>query len=299
MTHTGLDLTFGTTYYFSAFAENGAGLYSDIISSNGQLLLIPTAPPVAYFNVYSTYVCETDSIQFENASTDAVTFDWAIPGAIPPTSTDVNPYFFFPVSGTYEVTLTATGPGGVDTYVQSLLVESYGLLTSTFSPSLTLTTLDDPFIVFSNSSTNANGYLWDFGDGYTSTDFEPWHEYTAVGIYNVMLIAINGTCPNDTSWQTVEVTESLSIIEEHDNEVRIFPNPVEDAFYIQLGNQWLEKEVRLDILDSRGRILYTRSFDQMQKQHTIEIDSRFESGIYLIRLKSDSLTHEQKILVKK
>lgn len=59
---------------------------------------------------------------------------------------------------------------------------------------------------FSNGSTGANTYFWDFGDGTTSTDYEPYHAYDSLGVYNVMLIASdsNSTCiPPDTSFLTI------------------------------------------------------------------------------------------------
>jgi gliding motility-associated-like protein len=44
-------------------------------------------------------------------------------------------------------------------------------------------------IDFFNESTDADSYLWDFGDGTTSTDFSPSHEYTQIGDYDVTLTA--------------------------------------------------------------------------------------------------------------
>ena len=44
-------------------------------------------------------------------------------------------------------------------------------------------------ITFSNKSENATSYLWDFGDGNTSTDKEPKHTYEQEGSYTVTLIA--------------------------------------------------------------------------------------------------------------
>ncbi|MBS4014065.1 MAG: hypothetical protein KGZ97_09985 [Bacteroidetes bacterium] len=40
VTHTGLTLTNGTTYYFSVRSENGAGLLSTVASSNGQTVVV-------------------------------------------------------------------------------------------------------------------------------------------------------------------------------------------------------------------------------------------------------------------
>lgn len=46
-------------------------------------------------------------------------------------------------------------------------------------------------IVFSNQSFDADSFLWDFGDGNISHDFEPIHYYAQSGNYNVFLKAID------------------------------------------------------------------------------------------------------------
>jgi len=46
-------------------------------------------------------------------------------------------------------------------------------------------------INFSNSSQNAASYLWDFGDGSTSSEMDPTHSYENYGSYTVMLTASN------------------------------------------------------------------------------------------------------------
>jgi len=47
-------------------------------------------------------------------------------------------------------------------------------------------------VIFTNLSTNAISYQWDFGDGNTSTDTNPTHTYTTNGTFTVTLVAING-----------------------------------------------------------------------------------------------------------
>lgn len=44
-------------------------------------------------------------------------------------------------------------------------------------------------VSFKNSSTGATDYLWQFGDGATSTVMSPDHAYTAVGTYTIKMIA--------------------------------------------------------------------------------------------------------------
>lgn len=67
----------------------------------------------------------------------------------------------------------------------------------------------DPFTVdFDNLSSDAEEYIWDFGDGSAnSTEFEPSHTYTEPGLFEVMLIVVDSATCNirDTSYLTIEV----------------------------------------------------------------------------------------------
>ncbi len=51
---------------------------------------------------------------------------------------------------------------------------------------------------FNNFSTGAISYVWDFGDGSTSTFANPTHQFAATGIYNVCLLATNVAGCTDT-----------------------------------------------------------------------------------------------------
>jgi gliding motility-associated-like protein len=48
-------------------------------------------------------------------------------------------------------------------------------------------------VFFDNNSQNANSFFWDFGDGNTSSAFEPIHAYTTPGTYDVLLVAYDST----------------------------------------------------------------------------------------------------------
>jgi peptidyl-prolyl cis-trans isomerase B (cyclophilin B) len=47
-------------------------------------------------------------------------------------------------------------------------------------------------IAFANNSQKATAYKWDFGDGVSSSEFAPKHEYKASGNYQVSLTALDG-----------------------------------------------------------------------------------------------------------
>jgi gliding motility-associated-like protein len=65
-----------------------------------------------------------------------------------------------------------------------------------------------PNLVFTNlSSSNSQTpvvYTWDFGDGQSSSDKDPVHEYDADGLYTITLITNGGTPCADTATQVVD-----------------------------------------------------------------------------------------------
>ena len=60
---------------------------------------------------------------------------------------------------------------------------------------------------FNNNSTGGNAYHWDFGDGTTSTDFEPAHTFADTGHYQIELIVMDttGCLDPDTAFLEIDV----------------------------------------------------------------------------------------------
>lgn len=54
-------------------------------------------------------------------------------------------------------------------------------------------------VTFTNASTNASGFVWDFGDGNTSTQESPSHTYSGDGYYEVTLTATNSAGDSQAS----------------------------------------------------------------------------------------------------
>ncbi len=65
-------------------------------------------------------------------------------------------------------------------------------------------------VTFQNLSTNSTSYLWNFGDGQTSTDVNPKHLYTMPGVYHVTLVAYNGSL-TDTASADITVSGVLAV----------------------------------------------------------------------------------------
>ncbi|MGB0880071.1 MAG: PKD domain-containing protein [Polaribacter sp.] len=60
---------------------------------------------------------------------------------------------------------------------------------------------------FSNQSSSATSYTWNFGDGNSSTNFEPTNTYSGEGTYTVTLTAKDNLGVESTSSETIEVVE--------------------------------------------------------------------------------------------
>jgi len=65
---------------------------------------------------------------------------------------------------------------------------------------------------FENLSQNANNYLWLFGDGNSSTEFEPTYTYSNPGTYEVILISDPGDQCADTSIQVFNLFDPVEPI---------------------------------------------------------------------------------------
>ena len=91
--------------------------------------------------------------------------------------------------GTYTIKLATTENGKTYYYEKTITLEQKPLPTADFEVNERLA-MNSP-IQFENLSENAVYFEWDFGDGNTSTERNPWHTYTQPNDYVVTLTAYN------------------------------------------------------------------------------------------------------------
>lgn len=114
--------------------------------------------------------------------------------------------------GEYSVTLTVNTDGGCTSNNTSepLSVDAYPSPVAVFTLSKTHLNLPQDLLMVDNLSTGANSYLWNFGDGGSSTLFEPQYLYNLVGIFQIELIAMNQYGCADSAY--AEVTTDADIV---------------------------------------------------------------------------------------
>ena len=114
--------------------------------------------------------------------------------------------------GCYDVTLTVTTSAGCESQATVLnYICTEGPPNANFSADPMVVTSNDPIVNFTNGSSGAVNYEWDFGDGNTSNEINPSHQYesTEEGLYTVQLIALSQYGCSDTAYAIIEVQEDL------------------------------------------------------------------------------------------
>jgi len=115
------------------------------------------------------------------------------------------------IYGSCTTELTATGNAF---YAVGVAPEEFpeGVLAA-FQANATLSNTVPFAVTFTNNSFNASDYLWDFGDGNTSTLQNPTHTYTDFGTYTVTLTADGGDCGIEEMTKTdyITIDEDIAI----------------------------------------------------------------------------------------
>jgi large repetitive protein len=105
-------------------------------------------------------------------------------------------------SGDYFVTVTNIYNCSATSQPTTIMVDPLPIAGFTSSETGSLT------YSFVNTSVNATSFVWDFGDGQTSTSVDPTNIYAAAGTYTVTLTATNG-CGSDTATAVITLTPIL------------------------------------------------------------------------------------------
>ncbi len=156
-------------------------------------------PPAADFSALPTAGPAPLLAQFTNLSSgdyDSCTWSFGDGGS---SNTCVNPSHEYATPGTYQVSLTVSGAGGVATKTKAGYIVVGAPVTAGFSGRPTGGTAPLQ-VTFTNLATgDYDSCLWDFGDSSSSTDCaNPQHVYTVAGSYTVSLM-ISGAGGSQTA----------------------------------------------------------------------------------------------------
>lgn len=162
-------------------------VFNNVITTNSNR-------PTAAFTQNTVNSCQPPvSIQFTNQSsggTAPLIYNWSFGDG--GTSTAISPLHIYNAQGNYNVSLTVTDVNGCQ---DVLALPNH--ITIANSVNVDFVAVDNTLcagqtVEFVNQSTlqQAQSWLWDFGDGNTSTAQNPTHVYASAGSYTVTLNAV-------------------------------------------------------------------------------------------------------------
>jgi hypothetical protein len=137
-------------------------------------------------------------------------------------------------------------------------------------------------VSFSNGSSNAGSFFWDFGNNSTSTAENPEFSFPFEGTYPVSLIASNG-CNQDTFTLDVIVLKNVGIDHLSDNRLILSPNPFQENLNITY-NLNAPESLSITIYNSIGQQVYTQQLAAFQDGSFQVNTSGLSDGIYYLKI---------------
>ncbi|MBK7886173.1 MAG: PKD domain-containing protein [Bacteroidetes bacterium] len=193
-------------YTVVLIATSATGIKDTIVSTITIL-----GDPVADFNASAFSGCEDqNSILFTNISVGASSYIWDFGDGS--SSNATNPSHTYTTPGTYNVKLIASNIFGCqDIAIKNSYITIHASPLAQITINQTSACDVATIFQFSASATNISSWQWNFGDGNTSTQQNPSHQYAGAGNYPVTLIVTspNGCIDTATSANNITIGNSL------------------------------------------------------------------------------------------
>ncbi len=207
----------------------------------------------------------------EPVLTPGLNYNWYLAGAPIPNS---NGEQFMPTeSGNYYVVVSdAAGCSAISETVQvDFLSAGFTYTSNNLSYS------------FTNTSQEADTYLWDFGDALSSTQVNPTHTYSIPGLYTVTLTATND-CGSKTYTQIISIT-SPTKDPAWLTSFQLAPNPGNGQFTVDMSGLAQETLV-FALFSPTGQSLYSEQVDFQNGRLEKAFDFRnLPAAVYLLQLR--------------
>jgi len=158
--------------------------------------------PLVNFSAGASVICPGTNVLFTDSSAPADRWEWHFSDGTQ--STAQNPSHQFSDSGKYSIKLIAWNNGCKDSLTQSKIIRILPGL-ARFTPVYNCNNKKE--VYFKDSSILPQSWFWDFGDGSTSTQQNPTHQFANYQTYNVSLTTTYDSCTNTKTIPVTTVNE--------------------------------------------------------------------------------------------
>lgn len=148
---------------------------------------------------------------------------------------------------------------------------------------------------FTDQSTGATTYAWDFGDGATSTLANPSHAYGAVGVYDVTLTVENSAGCIGIYHQNIYI----GLVGSQDPTgpvLNVWPNPSNGLVEVevQLGSP---ASARIEVRNALGQLVHAEACDQGGTLRRRLDLSAAANGLYFVRIETAEGSSVRKVMI--
>lgn len=231
------------------------------------------------------------------------------------TSTGTTENHTFTANGTYDVCITVSdsdSAGNVscsDTYCSTITITGLSGCSAGFNAWQGVDSAGNtgPVVwvidLSSAQSGSALSYLWDFGDGTTSTDQYPTHVYSQLGTFTLCLTIDDGLGCSDTYCEDITVTQKsmgftlnviaqgiASTVEEPElfTELTLFPNPTTSGATLELTSAETS-DIQVSIVSITGQIVSQELHQTYTGVNQINLNTEeLSNGYYFVKINSNN-----------
>jgi PKD repeat protein len=232
----------------------------------------------AAFTSDVTQVCETEGVQFTDASVgDITSWNWTFEGGNPETSSEQNPLVIYENEGVFDVELTISD----GTNSSTVTLEDY--ITVLMMPPVMLMPFEMVCVYWPafelSGGSPANGEY--SGPGVIDGWFDPNVAGLGTHIITYTYTALNG-CDNSAQ-QPIIVDACTGIEEPGDEPFAIYPNPTTGNFRVKLNGSGL---VTISVFNVLSEQVYYDQVSISGLYSAILSLQGEESGMYFVRIQS-------------
>ena len=257
-------------------------------SSCTQVTVVCPAPSAAFSSTDSLLV-----VSFMDGSSGSGTLNYVWDFGDGNTSTMQNPVHTYAMYGTYQVCLSITDDCGTDSScTQVTLVCPAPSVAFSSTTSLLVASFMD-----GSSGSGTLNYVWNFGDGNTSTIQNPVHTYAMDGIYQVCLSIVDD-CGSDSTCQMLSVIGAGLAEPGALTSLTVYPNPNTGTFVLK-GNRNLTEEMIIRVTDVVGKTLYLQGLEAGLGEFSTQISlSQAVAGMYFVQVQAGNAVRTIKVQIR-
>jgi len=144
------------------------------------------------------------------------------------------------------------------------------------------------------NNTGSNSYKWDFGDGDTSDEASPSHQYLSKGAFTVELIIVDDKSCTSSCSEELAIGWGVSVNNVIDNKLAVAPNPSDGNFEFRgLTNS----KTKVTIIDASGKIVFAE--DIIPVNGKVSMHLYLASGVYTSVVMNDEGLSYNKVVISR